>query len=67
MPMVIYITTNDVNKNAIVIDDVDKLLGLLSRHVIYCTPDASLKYNNIRCDKIVDKVPDDVFVIALPP
>jgi hypothetical protein len=65
VPMVIYITTKDANKDAIVIDDVDKLLGLLSHHVIYCTPDASTRYGNI-CNKIVDKVPDDVFTIALP-
>jgi len=65
VPKVIYLTVNK-NADAIVINDnIDKLLGLLSRHVIYCTPDVSLKYN-IRCDKVVDKVPDNVLTLALP-
>ncbi len=66
VPMVIYITSN--TKDAIVIDnnDLDRLLDLLKKHIVYCTPDVKAKYN-IPCDKIVDRVPDDVFVIALPP
>jgi hypothetical protein len=67
VPMVIYITSSNT-KDAIVINnnDLDRLLDLLKKHIVYCTPDIPTRYN-ITCDKIVDKAPDDVFVIALPP
>ena len=63
VPMVIYITSSNT-KDAIVIDDVDKLLDLLKRHVVYCTPDVKARYN-IPCN-VVDKIPDDAFTLALP-
>jgi hypothetical protein len=66
VPKVIFLTTMP-NKDAIVIDEVDdRLLDALKRHIVYCTPDVPMRYS-ITCDKIVDKIPGDVFVIALPP
>jgi hypothetical protein len=68
VPKVIYLTTLMANKDAIVINDINDvniILGLLSKHIVYCTPDVKAKYN-IPCN-VVDKIPDDVFVIALPP
>jgi hypothetical protein len=65
VPFVIYLDTG-ANKDAIVIDNVDRLLDLLRKHIVYCTPDVALRYSNIRCDKIVDKIPDNVLTLALP-
>jgi len=68
VPKVIYLTTL-ANKDAIVISDINYvniILDLLTNHVVYCTPDALTRYGNI-CNKVVDKIPDDVFTIALPP
>jgi hypothetical protein len=68
VPKVIYLTVS-TNKNAdaiVINDNIDKLLGLLTRHVIYCTPDVKMRYSNIPCDKIVDKIPDNVLTLALP-
>ena len=65
MPMVIYITSNTKDAYVINNNDLDRLLGLLKRHIVYCTPDIPTRYGNI-CNKIVDKAPDDVFAIALP-
>jgi hypothetical protein len=66
VPMVIYITSSNTKDAYIInINDLDRLLDLLKRHIAYCTPDVKAKYN-IPCDKVVDRIPDDVFIIALP-
>ena len=64
VPMVIYLTVAGANKDSIVIDVDDRLLNLLSKHVVYCTPDVKLRYN-IPCN-VVDKIPGNVLTIALP-